>query len=140
MTEAALAAKAIRKVLKEKFPAIKFSVRSSNFSMGNSVDIPYKDGVPAEEIDKAVRKYQFGNFDPMTDSYDYSNCREDIPQAKYVHVQRNISPEVRERVKADIANDFGINNPEDEREWQRVFRSWSDQVVWSRLSKMTIAA
>lgn len=96
LSSAALAAKAIRKELKEKFPGVKFSVRSSNFSMGNSVDIAYdtvlhgeQDGdgkAPASEVWKVANKYQYGHFDGMTDSYEYSNRHDDLPQAKYVHV------------------------------------------------------
>ena len=36
--------------------------------------------------EKIVSKYQYGHFDGMNDIYEYSNSREDIPQAKYIHV------------------------------------------------------
>ena len=101
LSPAALAAKAIRKELKEKFPGVKFSVRSSNFSMGNSVDVSYDtrahgcpegDGkAPVDKVWAVVGKYQYGHFDGMTDSYEYSNRQDDIPQAKYVHVSQKWS-------------------------------------------------
>lgn len=135
-----MAAKAIRELLKKEFPTVKFSVRSRNFSMGDAVDISYENGPTYEQVDELVRKFQYGHFDGMTDMYEYSNSRSDIPQAKYVQIRREISPEIRAEVKAKIAKDFGIENPEDEQEWQRVFRSWSDQVIWREISKMAFWA
>lgn len=97
LSTAALAAKAIRKELKEKFPGVKFSVRSNNFAGGNAVDVSYDivslgdrgDGtVPVDAVWDIVKKYQYGHFDGMTDSYEYSNRQDDIPQAKYVHVSK----------------------------------------------------
>lgn len=102
-TPAAQAAALIRKELKAAFPNEPFRVRSRNFSMGDAVDIyigayvgrgtfdqfnreftePTESMVKAREI---VGKYQYGRFDGMTDSYEYTNSRKDIPQAKYVHV------------------------------------------------------
>ncbi len=88
LTQAALTAKAIKKELKKAFPTIKFSVKSSNFSMGDSVDISWNLGPHTDQVDKIVNKYQYGHFDGMTDYYEYSNKRDDIPQAKYVSTQR----------------------------------------------------
>lgn len=136
-TEAALAAKAIKSELKIAFPQIKFSVKSENFAGGDAVRIHYTDGVPTKVVEKITNKYQSGSFDGMTDMYEYTNSREDIPQAKYVQVYRDVSPEAKAKVKQDIATKFGIQNPGDEQEWQKVFRCWSDQVVWRELENMT---
>lgn len=100
LSTAALAAKAIRKELKEKFPGVKFSVRSSNFSMGNSVDISYDvithgvegdNKAPVKDVWDIASKYQYGHFDGMTDSYEYSNFHDDLPQVKYVNVSHKWS-------------------------------------------------
>lgn len=88
LTQSAQTAAAIRAELKEKFPSIKFTIRSSNFSMGNSVDVSWNLGMITETIDKIIGKYQYGHFDGMVDMYENSNCRDDIPQAKFVHCQR----------------------------------------------------
>jgi len=109
LSSAALAAKAIRKELKEKFPGVKFSVRSSNFSMGNSVDIAYNtvlhgfdgDGkAPANEVWKVANKYQYGHFDGMTDSYEYSNCHDDLPASKI----RPCFSQVEQVIMSDIVS------------------------------------
>jgi glyceraldehyde-3-phosphate dehydrogenase/erythrose-4-phosphate dehydrogenase len=91
LTEAAKAAKMIRQELKKAFPSTKFSVTSSNYSMGDSVRIDWTDGVTTDQVNAIVRKYQYGSFDGMTDSYNYTNSRNDIPQAKYVQTHRRYS-------------------------------------------------
>lgn len=137
MTKSAQTAQAIRKELKASFPGIKFSVTSHNFAGGDSVHVDYDNGVPSEQVTKVVGKYEYGHFDGMTDCYEYSNGREDIPQAKYVQVQRNVTDDVRDRLKQDTAKKFGIADASDEQEWQRVFHSWSDQVIWREASSLT---
>jgi len=136
--EAALAAKQIKQILKKEFPSINFSVTSENYAGGNSVRIHYTDGVPGEQVDKLVKKFQYGHFDGMNDIYEFSNTREDIPQAKFVQVQRDISPEVRQSIKTKIANDFGIKNEDDEQQWYDKFSCWSDQIIWREFSKLTV--
>jgi predicted RNA methylase len=98
LTEAAKAAKAIRTELKEEFPGVKFSVKSSNFSMGDSVHISYVDGPLTKDVVIITGKYQQGHFDGMTDMYEYSNSRDDIPQSKYVQVGRTMSAETRDAI------------------------------------------
>lgn len=140
MTEHAQAAKAIRQELKKAFPNIKFTVRSSSFSMGDDVRIDYVNGVPSKEVEKIVNKYQAGQFDGMQDLYEYNNRRSDIPQVKYVLVQREISQDVREAVKQRIAKEYGIKDINNSQEWFDVFHYWNadSSEVWRELSNMTI--
>ncbi len=87
MTNTALAAQAIRKELKEVFPFIKFKVQSQRYAGGDSVSIYYFDQrIDTKNIYKIVGKYQYGHFDGMTDSYEYNNRRNDIPQVRHVMV------------------------------------------------------
>lgn len=88
------AAAAIKAELKEIYPAIKFSVTSDSFSMGDSVHVKWTDGPTSDEVDNIIKKYQYGHFDGMTDMYESSNRREDIPQSKYVSSSRSISDEL----------------------------------------------
>jgi hypothetical protein len=90
MTQAALTAKLVRKELKQLYPDVQFKVRSDNFSMGDSVDVVYQTGTLTNEQHRALQdelqaKYQYGNFDGMTDSYEYDN-RQDHAQTKYLGV------------------------------------------------------
>jgi hypothetical protein len=95
LTEAAQAAKQIKAELKKEFPSIKFSVKSSNFSMGNSVNIGWTNGPTDKKVCAITDKYQYGHFDGMTDTYENTNNRTDIPQAKYVMAQRTITEDIR---------------------------------------------
>jgi hypothetical protein len=87
----AQAAKAIRAELKAAYPTVTFKVTSSSFSMGNDVSIHWTDGPTTKEVDAIADKYQQGHFDGMIDLYEYSNSRDDIPQAKYVMTSRHTS-------------------------------------------------
>ena len=107
-TESARTAKAIKAELKKSFPAVKFSVRSSNFAGGNSVDIEWVDGPTTEKVDGLTSKYQYGHFNGMEDYYEMSNTRDDIPQAKYIMTRRNISPETKAKIEKHIADFWGV--------------------------------
>jgi len=85
-------ARNIRKELKKAFPGIKFSVRSSSFSMGDSIDVSWKD---EKILNKAVQaitdKYQKGYFDSMEDIYEYGRDQFNtlFGGAKYVVAQQS---------------------------------------------------
>lgn len=107
-------AAAIREELKKEFEKVKFSVKSSNFSGGDSVSIEWIDGPTSEQVDGVVKKYQYGHFNGMDDIYEYSNSREDIPQSKYVHTNREISDEVKNIVLESLRSFYS----EDVEEYQ----------------------
>jgi hypothetical protein len=95
LTGAAACADAIRAELKQVFPKVKFSVRSSTFSGGNSVDVSWNDFLMTKEVEKIVSKYQYGSFNGMEDIYEYTNNIEGLAQAKYVSCHRNMSEETK---------------------------------------------
>jgi hypothetical protein len=99
----------IRSDLKAKFPSMKFRVTSSSFAGGDSVDIRWTDGPTRKEVESVVKKYQYGDFDGMTDCYNYNNADESIPQSKYVQCQRDISETAREETKKQIMRDWGFS-------------------------------
>jgi len=132
LSDQAEVAKLLRKELKEKFPGIKFNIRSRSFSGGNDVRIDYINGVPADEIRKIVNKYEAGSFDGMTDMYNYDYDKTG-PTAKYIMVNRNISDDVWEKTKRDLAYSYGIADVEDESLWQKKFDAWSSVVVHREL-------
>lgn len=86
----ALAAKKIKAELKKAFPSTKFRVVSSSYSMGTSVDVHWADGPTQKEVEKISKKYQYGHFDGMSDTYEMDNKNANLPQAKYVHGHRTI--------------------------------------------------
>lgn len=91
------AAKGIRAELKVTFPGVKFSVKTSYFSMGNSIDISWSFGPTTKAVDAITSKYCYGRFDGMTDSSSTEDTLVSCPDgevrrlggAKYVHTTRN---------------------------------------------------
>jgi len=70
MTEyltAAETAKVVRNILKEKFPGVKFSVRSETYSMGSNVRVHWTDGPTTKQVDQAVGVLSGSGFDGMID-------------------------------------------------------------------------
>lgn len=105
-TESAKTSQAIKSELKKAFPNVKFSVTSSNFAGGNSVDISYTDAILREKVEEITDKYQYGSFDGMTDCYNCDNSNDSIPQAKYVHVSRSMSDKIGAELLKEFQNDF----------------------------------
>ena len=102
-TEAARASAAIRKNLRKN--GIKARVTSKSYSGGDSVNVTLPDDLlPAavDEITKYCDQYQAGHFDGMTDIYERSNSRSDIPQVSYVFVDASFSDELIESAQAYI--------------------------------------
>ncbi len=98
ISDHAAAAKLIRAELKKN--GIKASVRASTASMTSSVNINLTDCVAPwvmKEIKLFCSKFQYGDFDGMTDSYNYSNNRDDLPQVRFVFVHNGRSDDDRQR-------------------------------------------
>jgi len=108
----------IRKLLKAKFPATKFSVRTSRGSMVSAVDIRWTDGPTTYAVAAITSCFQAGHFDGMVDGYEYdrtSFLRIDgvtyRPGCRYVSTERTISARLANRCIAQIAEYWGIENP-----------------------------
>ncbi len=82
--------KIVKSELKKLWPKVKFSVTSDY----NSVRIRWTNGPSHAKVQEITSKYAMGNFDGMTDSYDYSNRRDDVPQVNYVFLNRDISEDI----------------------------------------------
>lgn len=87
------AAKNIRIELARAYPGIKFSVKSSRFSMGDSINVKWIDGPNSDQVEEIVDKYSGGSFNSMEDIYEYSrNAWNDaFGSGKYVHCNRDNS-------------------------------------------------
>jgi hypothetical protein len=88
-----LAAKNLRVLLKATFPGVKFSVTTSRFSGGNSMDVKWTDGPGSRQVAALADRFSGGDFDGMTDSYNYrrSPWTDLFGEAKYVHSRRDNS-------------------------------------------------
>ncbi len=102
MSEQAKAAKMIRAQLKAE--GIKATVRSDSASMTNSVRVTLNDELAptVEKVEQFCKQFQRGHFDGMTDSYEYSNTRDDLPQVQFVFVNNDLSEERRAEVWAYV--------------------------------------
>ena len=116
--KAPTAPKLIRQILKENFQSVKFSVTSDH----NSVRICYTDGPTANQVENLCADFKAGSFNGMEDIYEYSNNKRDLPQVKYIFVDREIS----EAVQASISEKFGIAP----KEWSERFRAYGSEVIY----------
>ena len=64
-------AKLVRAALKEVFPGVKFSVKSSVYAGGASINVSYTDGPSASQVEGIAKAFQGAYFDGMTD---YKGC------------------------------------------------------------------
>ena len=87
------AAANVRIELKRAFPGVKFSIKTSRFSGGDSLRVRWIDGPTTEQVDAIANKYAAGRFDGMTDCYDYeANAWTDaFGDAKFVSTEREYS-------------------------------------------------
>lgn len=121
ITTHALAAKAIRALLRETYPAVPFTVRARSFAGGDAVDVSWTDGPTSEAVRGLLRPYEYGSFDPMQDLYEYDNQRDDLPQVKYVQERRDHSHDAERAMVALINRRFGLTlTTEVEGSWLRV--------------------
>lgn len=99
-----LAAKNIRIALKREFPGQKFTVKSSSFANGDSVDISWTDGPTTEQVTKITGRHQYGYFNGMEDLYEYNgNVFPDVfGRSKYVQENRKISHETRDKIAEEL--------------------------------------
>ena len=57
----------VRKALKAAFPGTKFSVRSSKYSGGASIDVVWRDGPCRKAVEQIAGQYEASDFDGMID-------------------------------------------------------------------------
>lgn len=100
-------AKLIRQDLKAVFgSAVKFSVRTSRYSGGSSIDVSWTDGPTQRMVERIVKGYAGGGFDGMTDYKYRFDSFLDGERVRFgvdfVFCQRRISDELRARTEAAV--------------------------------------
>lgn len=119
-------AKLIRAALKQEWPAVKFSVRSSTYSGGASIDIKWTDGPTEPMVERITGKYRGASFDGMIDlkSYHDSTLNGEAVHfgADYVHCTREYSQGVYETIARRVAKYWGAEFP------GVVVKSWGYQL------------
>lgn len=66
LSAAAIQAKEIRAELKKAFPGVKFSVRTSNYSMGSSISVKWTDFPTRKAVEAITDKYKTVRYDEAT--------------------------------------------------------------------------
>lgn len=101
----------VAKIMKQECRKLGIKCRavSESFSMGNSVTVTVYDQPPEimKKLKEIAAPYESGHFDGMTDMYEYSNSRDDIPQTKYLHVDNEVSDELRQAAWAFMREHIG---------------------------------
>ena len=89
-----IAAANLRKLLKKRWPGVKFSVRMERGAA--SLRVSWTDGPTQDEVEILANSFQRGSFDSMTDGYDYhrSPFVELFGGADYVFCEREMSAEL----------------------------------------------
>lgn len=95
-SQAAQAAALIRAELRRN--GVAATVTSKVYSGGSSVNVRIADPLPAtrQAVEEFASRFQAGHFDGMTDCYEYSNRRDDVPQVRFVFVDADYSDETRQ--------------------------------------------
>lgn len=100
-------AKLLRAALKEAFPEIKFSVRSSVYAGGASIDVGWIDGPKGDQVEAIVKRFAGGSFDGMTDykgGHVHQFRGEEVHfGADFIFANRKISPTAYEAETARLA-------------------------------------
>lgn len=101
-------AKLIRKALKQAFPAIKFSVRTSQYAGGASIDVRWTDGPSDKAVQAVAGAFAGASFDGMIDLKSYHKSDLDGQAvhfgADFVFTHRDLSDGFLARVIKAIAN------------------------------------
>ena len=106
----ALAAKMIREYMKKH--GIKGAVTSKGYAHGSSVSIYTNDTRPqiAKELRGYAKQFEYGHFDGMTDCYEMSNVRSDLPQVQFVTVNNDMTLTFRAKVHAFAERFYGLGD------------------------------
>ena len=85
----------IRAELRDVFPGQKFSVRKSEFSMGSSIDVDWKNGPDRAAVSAILDRYKGIGFDGRTDSTTHRRVTlrsgEVCHASSYIHAVREES-------------------------------------------------
>lgn len=90
---------AVRAVLRDVFPACRFSVVTERGSMVSAVRVTWTDGPTEARVEALVKPFEAGRFDSMVDCYEYDRERvvevagvRYSPACNYVFTVREDSP------------------------------------------------
>ena len=108
-------AKLVRAALRESFPGVRFSVRSSVYSGGASITINYVNGPTYDAVKSVVAMFEGAYFDGMTDyqGYNYNSLDgvETSFGANYIFVNREMTLDVIQPAVQAACEYYGLQMP-----------------------------
>jgi hypothetical protein len=108
-------AKMVRAALKESFPGVKFSVKSSVYSGGASINIRYTDGPTYDQVKAVAGMFEGSYFDGMTDykgsNYGSLDGNEVRFGADFIFINRDFSVAVLESAVKAACEYYGYAMP-----------------------------
>ncbi|QIE29810.1 LPD29 domain-containing protein [Caballeronia sp. SBC2] len=106
-------AKLVRQSLKEAFPGVKFSVRSSTYSGGTSIDVSWINGPNAVQVESITKGFRAAYFDGSIDYQGSIHHMMDGEQvrfgADYITSSRRYSDAAVERAIASVSRRYAGN-------------------------------
>lgn len=130
-----VAARNIRKELKKAFPGIKFSVRSKGYSGGNDIRVEWTDGPTLKAVQEIANKYKQGDFDGMTDSYNYDRRNiwtEVFGGTKYIFTNREYSDAHIQKALDNLGTMDDKTYTVDDYKMGRIFQISKSHIHWVR--------
>lgn len=105
------AAKNIRIQLAEAFPGIKFSIKTSRYSGGDSVNVKWTDGPNSDQVDEIIKRYQGGSFNSCEDIYEFSRdaFTDAFGDAKHVFAERSYSDKAIDSAIRSVFDRYGFD-------------------------------
>jgi hypothetical protein len=105
------ASKNVKIELQRAFPKVKFSAKTSRFSMGDSLRVSWIDGPTTEQVKAIADKYSGGSFDGMQDLYTYERgaWTDSFGDSKYVSCDRSYSDEAIESAIRTVKTKYAGN-------------------------------
>ncbi len=104
--------KLIRKVLKESFPGVKFSVRGRSYSMGGSTNIGWTDGPNDKQVEALISVFEGSYFDGMIDykgsRYGALDGQEVSFGPDFIFTNRRHSDTLRDKITARLIDKHGL--------------------------------
>ena len=108
-------AKLVRAALRESFPGVRFSVRSSVYSGGASITINYVNGPTYDAVKNVAAMFEGAYFDGMTDyqGYNYNSLDgvETSFGANYIFVNREMTLDVMQPAVQAACEYYGLQMP-----------------------------
>lgn len=105
-------AKLVRAALKENFPGTRFSVRTSKYAGGASLDVQWTGGPTTPKVDAVVSGFEGTAPDRSGDFYDPIIREKDGQRIHYgadhIRTARTIAPATREKIRAEVLDAMGL--------------------------------